>query len=1185
MTVGGLHSFRQPQTVDFATLCQGGVFGIFGPTGSGKSSLLDAMTLALYGKVERALNNTQGIMNHAEDELMVALTFELGKKGEGRYRVERTFKRSGDITVRTVTCRLLHIKQDSEEQETIVLADKASDVQDQIYGLLGLTIEDFTRAVVLPQGKFAEFLTLKGTERRQMLQRLFHLEQYGDQLIERLRRRTQQVKGKIETIIAEQQGLGDASTEALQEAEQKLKDWEEKVLVLHKEREKMEKDYETKKHIWERQLERIKVEKQQAALVSQQDDMKAMEQRLTLAKEAMRLQPYVNELIEAREAYDSWRQALKLAQQRVQKAQQREKAASEHYMAVKADKEKREPELTKQQTLLEGALEVEKELTQLLQQRRECQQEIETLKDKQQQCVKETQQQEQLLHKALEKQKQLKKQRMEIQYSPEERRRVTQAQEAFQAYGYEQEKLAEKNKIYSQQQQLYTAALEKVSQALVDTKTYLQHGFKLQRSWLSWYAEAEQKEASLIQTIQQTDGVIRRLSQELEQKRHQHLAAELAAHLKNGEPCPVCGSIAHQPTSHREESTPQVAEQATQEKIESLRQWMTEAQSLKQKQQWLKERATTAIHGFMTQYHEWTSTIDPLQEISEAPLTEVQERYGQDIDQLKAWMEASAAESSYDHREDPSAKDRDIEDLDHQQHQSNRLQTISLEEVYKQTASLQETQEKVDALVQSQHKWEQDFQQSIKHLQALRYDYQSKASARREAEQNKEAQAARVSKKQEVWRETYPTWELHNFSDVVQAYHKRDEEMTSLQERIEKSIPFIETKEREVKEGTQQQHELAQKLAQRESTYQHVHHEVMLREQRIKALAQEGSIQDKLSEVKQTLQTIKTQEARSFDAWQEARTHWQQAEQEVALSTQSLEQAKARVAKAEKQWNTAREGAQIQREEDVQQYKQAQEEIEKQEQELQAYDEAWKQVNQTLQVIDEQIKGQNITADEWQQINEQKTDVEARYEQALEERGAATREKAALQERHDRYMRLEEERVKQEHQLEQLGKLQRVFRGNTFVEFIAERQLMQVCQDASQRLGNLTRQRYAIEVDSQGAFLIRDDANGGVKRPVSTLSGGETFLTSLALALALSAQIQLSGQYPLEFFFLDEGFGTLDQEMLDTVITALEQLQTENLSVGVISHVPELRERLHRRLMVTPAEPSGKGSRVQVETL
>lgn len=105
--------------------------------------------------------------------------------------------------------------------------------------------------------------------------------------------------------------------------------------------------------------------------------------------------------------------------------------------------------------------------------------------------------------------------------------------------------------------------------------------------------------------------------------------------------------------------------------------------------------------------------------------------------------------------------------------------------------------------------------------------------------------------------------------------------------------------------------------------------------------------------------------------------------------------------------------------------------------------------------------------------------------------------------------------------------------------------------------------------------MIRDDGNGG--RPPSGLDSvrGETFLTSLSLALALSAQIQLRGQYPLQFFFLDEGFGTLDPDLLDTVITSLEKLHNDQLSVGIISHVPELRARLPRKLIVVPAEQGG----------
>ncbi|MDP3486363.1 MAG: AAA family ATPase, partial [Bacillota bacterium] len=63
LVLSGLNSFKEEQTIDFTYLCDGNVFGIFGPTGSGKSTLIDAITLALYGRVERAPGKVQGIVN------------------------------------------------------------------------------------------------------------------------------------------------------------------------------------------------------------------------------------------------------------------------------------------------------------------------------------------------------------------------------------------------------------------------------------------------------------------------------------------------------------------------------------------------------------------------------------------------------------------------------------------------------------------------------------------------------------------------------------------------------------------------------------------------------------------------------------------------------------------------------------------------------------------------------------------------------------------------------------------------------------------------------------------------------------------------------------------------------------------------------------------------------------------
>ena len=154
---------------------------------------------------------------------------------------------------------------------------------------------------------------------------------------------------------------------------------------------------------------------------------------------------------------------------------------------------------------------------------------------------------------------------------------------------------------------------------------------------------------------------------------------------------------------------------------------------------------------------------------------------------------------------------------------------------------------------------------------------------------------------------------------------------------------------------------------------------------------------------------------------------------------------------------------------------------------------------------------------------------------------------------------------------------------NSFIDFIAEERLRYVAAKASETLGLVTKYRYALELDAEAGFIIRDNANGGVHRMVSSLSGGETFLTALSLALALSEQIQLKGQSPLEFFFLDEGFGTLDSDLLDTVIDSLERLSRKERVIGIISHVPELRSRIARRLIVDPPTLQGDGSRIRIE--
>jgi exonuclease SbcC len=430
---------------------------------------------------------------------------------------------------------------------------------------------------------------------------------------------------------------------------------------------------------------------------------------------------------------------------------------------------------------------------------------------------------------------------------------------------------------------------------------------------------------------------------------------------------------------------------------------------------------------------------------------------------------------------------------------------------------------------------------------------------------------------------------VEQLDEILAELKTKEEKLQDIQERLERSFPFIEETNDKLTRHQQQLNEVDKDIvllsAQLEGKQQLAQEKQARLRQWIGEQGSALSVLNIIQSVQETLRTLRSKHQTFKSTNDQAQQVLQTATQEAATAKQASVSAEERLAQATLVWEEQRRNSMFMDASEVRAACISEVDRQIHAEKIQTHRELQQKLVVQLQRLDEQLEGQTFT-EEALEACVQNLQMQLQLdEEAVRSKAKAERDVEELRRKAERWSVLEQNRVIQQSQIERLSQLQAVFRGNTFVEFIAEEQLIQVCRSASDRLSFLTKQRYALEVDSAGGFVIRDDGNGGVRRPVSTLSGGETFLTSLALALALSAQIQLQGKYPLQFFFLDEGFGTLDPELLDTVITALEKLHLDRLTVGIISHVPELRARLARKLVVTPAQQSGEGSVISIETL
>jgi len=225
LTIEGLYSYQERQTIDFSELTEAGLFGIFGNVGSGKSSILEAITFALYGNSDRlgSKDFAYNMMNLKSNKLFIE--FEFRNADNVYYKITREYKRNGKNFDKIVNSGVVLYKF---EQEWI--PQENSDVEP----ILGLSSENFRRTIIIPQGQFKEFIELKPTARTQMMKEIFGLHRYD------LQDKVAALNSQNLTNLNQLEGKLSSFEEV---SEEKIKELEENLIEQTKVTNKVQEEY------------------------------------------------------------------------------------------------------------------------------------------------------------------------------------------------------------------------------------------------------------------------------------------------------------------------------------------------------------------------------------------------------------------------------------------------------------------------------------------------------------------------------------------------------------------------------------------------------------------------------------------------------------------------------------------------------------------------------------------------------------------------------------------------------------------------------------------------------------------------------------------------------------------------------------------------------------------------------
>ena len=1158
LKIKGLNSFIEEQIIDFEALSKHGFFGIFGPTGSGKSTILDGMILALYGEDPR---KSADFININCDKAYVQFKFQISGKETKVYLVEREYRRDKKtLKPRSGKCKLADITSENIQ----ILEESVTSINSKCTEIIGLSKDDFMRTVVLPQGKFSEFLKMEGKNRSDMLERLFNLYEYGENLTWKIKKQSNALKLELEKYKGEIAGVGEMNPELLSDLENRLRYLEEDIqkeqahwteLKAKAEFESVIFDLQNQKKIAMEELNDLTSKNE--FYENQKLFLAKLRQAAPLLKLSSKLQLHTKLLETAQVVLDRIESDKKTLELEQKDTKVQFQLIQEKYIQEKPQWQREKEKLDEALLILEEWTSSQVKKNHLQNQKLELaliiknksiavnslKQNLEVIENDlivKRQALKELKVDDSYrlaVQKASELNKFLeikKEQQNELilnieslklnqfnaskdlnalnQILIEEESKKKEINQAFIDLEFEKPNDAEKLNEKLQR-------LTDMSYKLADLNRQKEHLAAAQRE-LSSLAEIREEQ---IVSLKHLDQQYKEKAMALKQAESKMLAEKLQADLKEGEPCPVCGSLHHDI---------------------NLFQLSPSSES----------------------FHSLEDSVKSLEN-----------------DLLKA------RDQQYELQAKISAKDEQIKNY---QLQIQGLESFCSEDTYAEEKQLYNQMEKsietfnllkeelqlsLNKQINKIVKIESDLSSQNKQLKTL--DEQLQASVEKAKHLKNEIEGVELA--------YHDILKVHSIPNILEAANKvrdMDRQYTALSEKVEASSnevihqkSILTGEEGQLSKFIEEENLLINELSVLDARLEGFENQLIDFDKNPLLLNQRRTeLTSQISEIEIQYKNLQNQIN-------------QQAEQFHKLSEMHIEKIKEvsslekEVSENNKQLLLGLAEGGFETLDSLTVYDIPVEQMQTIEQKINSYYERLFKVSGKMEALDEKLKGQSVDEEIFKATREAFKSSSSQLENLKHSYIIETQKIEQMKGQLERIASIQKNLEKIQKKQAILAELEGLFKGKRFVQYVATERLKYISREASLKLLDITNGMYGLETDSDGKFLIRDNKNGGVLRETSTLSGGETFVTSLALSLALSSEIQLKGAAPLELFFLDEGFGTLDEDLLEVLMSALESIHHDKLKIGIISHVETIKNRVPIKLNVQPALSGEGGSKVKIE--